>query len=321
MTKLPLTLAIRNYDYIGPLACGDVTAEGIDLKLDRDNATAMERAATDPSIQAGERSFSRHLLGLVAGDRSFIGIPIFTYCGFRHRCFYIRRNSNLRDFKDLEGKRIGLDAWPATGNTWCRAAMREQGVSIERIRWWVGPLDRGAPDQWTSSLPAYVQPVAPGQTLRNMLLAGELDALMLSYVPKGFYEPDSPLVRLYPDYRHVEQEYYRRTGVYPVFHIVAIRRETFERYPWVARSLYLALDRSRAIWQETRREFAETTPWALADMEEASALMGGDWQPNGVEPNLRAMQTLCDEQFAQGLSPKRLDATTVFTEFEQVMKG
>ena len=153
-----------------------------------------------------------------------------------------------------------------------------------------------------------------------MLLDGDLDALM-SQAPKEFFEPNSPIVRLIPDYRRAEQEYFRRTGVYPVHHIVGIRRELFDREPWVARSLYLALDESKRRWHESRRKLTDTTPWAQADIEESTALIGHDWSPNGVEPNRKTIQTLCDELHAQGLLAQPIDGATVFGEFERAMGG
>jgi 4,5-dihydroxyphthalate decarboxylase len=150
-----------------------------------------------------------------------------------------------------------------------------------------------------------------------MLIDGELDALMIALPPQGFYEPDSPIVRVIPDYRVAERAYYERTGLYPAHHIVGIRREIFERHPWVAQSLFDAFERSKSIWQG-RRRLAETTPWLLAEIEAATALMGTlDWQPNGVEPNRAMTAALCDELYAQGLIDQPLDPETVFAEFEQ----
>jgi 4,5-dihydroxyphthalate decarboxylase len=248
---------------------------------------------------------------------------MFPTRAFRHRCFFVLRDSGLGEFKDLEGKRLGTNGWPDTGNTWSRAALREQGVRLDRIDWWVGPIDDPAYDSSGHrpklNLPPNVQFTAPGATLRDMLLAGELDALMCPVPPKGFYDADSPFVRLIPDYPTAEKEYARRVGFFPAHHIIAIRREVFERHPWVARSLYRALNESRLQWQEARRGLAETSPWLRADLEETTQLLGYDWQPYGVEPNLKMIQALCDEELAQGLIEQPLVASEVFAEFEQAM--
>jgi 4,5-dihydroxyphthalate decarboxylase len=321
VSKLAINVVTKNYDHLAPLACGDVVAEGIDLSLDR--KTSMIQFLLDPTFHAGEMSFSQYLIRLSQGERDFVGMPVFPTRAFRHRCFFVLRDSGLEEFKDLEGKRVGTNAWPDTGNTWSRAALREQGVQIDQIDWWVGPIDDPSYDSFGHrpklTLPSNVQPTAPGQTIRDMLLDGELDALMCPIPPKGFYDPDSPIARLFPDYRQVEQAYARRVNYFPAHHIIAMRREVFERDPWVARGLYQAFDRSRVQWQEERRRLAETSPWLLADLEDTTELLGHDWQPYGVQRNRRMIQALCDEELAQGLIDQPLDPSRVFAEFEQVM--
>ncbi len=321
VSKPIITLVMKDYDYIAPLACGDVEVEGVSLKLDRDTPRALDRTLADASIDAGELSFSRHVLRLAAGDCSIVGLPFFAYRGFRHRCFFVLRGSGLHDLRQLEGKRVGTNEWPASGNVWSRALLREQGVAISDIRWWVAPVDNPKTARRPQGdLPPYVQLAPLDRSLRDMLLDGELDALMCPLPPSGFYDVASPIVRLYPDYRRVEQDYYRRVGVYSPHHIIGIRREAFERNPWVARSVFNALDQSRLLWQERRRAWAEPTPWYQAELEEITALMGHDWQINGVEPNRKAIQAFCDELFAQGLIAHPLDGAAVFSEFEEVMK-
>lgn len=321
MGKLALTLVVKDYDHIAPLACGDVEAEGIELHLVRDTPGALDRTLNDPTVHAGELSFSRHLTRLATGDRSFVGIPVFTTRVFRHRCFFVRRGSDLRSLKELEGKRIGTNEWPATGNVWCRAVLREQAVRIDRIGWLVGSIDGAPSNRPQGGLPPYAQLNASGRPLRDLLIEGELDALMCPLPPQGFYEAGSPIVRLFPDYPRVEREYFLRTGVFPAHHMIGIRRELFERDPWVARSLYAALDRSKALCRQKVTALPETTPWLLDGIEGAVALMGEDWRPYGVEPNRRMTWLLCDELFAQGLLPRQLDEAVIFEEFERVVAG
>ncbi len=318
MDTSAITLVMRDYDYLALLYGGDVTTDGLRLTIDR--KTSIIQALTDPSIIASELSFSRFLIGFSKGERGFVGIPFFPTRAFRHRCFFVRRDGGLHDLKALEGKRVGTNSWPDTGNTWTRAALRDRGVRIDRIRWWVGPLDETYPVRAQSGLPAYVQEAPDGKTLREMLLTGELDALMCPFPPKGFYEPNSPIVRLIPDYRRAEQEYFKRTGIYPAHHIIGLRRSTFEQDPQVAVSLYQTLDRARQLWQQRRLFMAELTPWTLTDIEETAALMGTDWQPSGVSANRKVIAALCEEELAQGLVDRPIDPTTVFAEFDAVLK-
>ena len=214
MARLALTLVIKDYDYLGPLTAGDVVAEDLDLTLDRDTPKALDRTLADASILAGEISFARHIARLAANDHTFVGIPFMPTRGFRHRALYTLKGSGIESIQDLVGKRVGTNEWPATGNTWSRAMIREAGVEIESIKWSVGFIAGASAGRPQGSLPPYVTDATGGRSLTAMLLDGELDALM-SQTPKEFYDPGSPIVRVYPDFRKEEQAYYKRTGDLP----------------------------------------------------------------------------------------------------------
>ena len=318
--KLQLTLVTKNYDFFAPLACGDVVAEGIDLKFERDTANALDRTLADPSIGAGELSLSRQLARLTSGDLSFVGIPVFPQRAFRHRCFFVRRDSGLHSFEQLAGKRIGCNEWPASGNTWSRAILTHHGVPIEGIQWLVGSIDGKPSNRPQGNLPPHVKAVSD-KTLLSMMLDGQLDALMCPHPPKGFDDKASPVVRLIADYRQAEMEYYRRTGLFPIIHVIGVRRAVYEQHPWVLASLFKALDDSKKLSQANRKKLSDTTPWLIAEIEDATALFGSDYYPYGVEAGRKTIQALCDEQFAQGLVPKRVDAAIAFPEFEAAMAG
>jgi 4,5-dihydroxyphthalate decarboxylase len=315
MSRPGIVLLTKDYDYLGPLAAGDVVPEGIDLTFVRSTATALNRTLNDPAVHAGELSFARHVIRIAEGDRSFVGIPFFIVRAFRHRCFFVRRGSSLRTLADLRARRIGTNEWPATGNTWSRAVLRDQGVSVQDIQWWVGPVDGAPSSRPQGVLPSNVRPAA-GRTLREMLYAEELDALMVPDPPAGFDAPESPIVRLLPDYVAAERDYYQRTKVYPAHHIIGMRREVFEKNRGAARALCAVLEASKAKWFERINELTETTPWLIAEIEESQALIGRDWNPSGVVPNATMIQALCDELLVQGLVSRRIAAAEVFQDFE-----
>jgi 4,5-dihydroxyphthalate decarboxylase len=150
-----------------------------------------------------------------------------------------------------------------------------------------------------------------------MLLASELDALMIPYPPKGFYDPDSPVVRLIPDFRTAEREYAARVGYYPAHHIIALKRDVFEQHPWVADRLLQAFSESLRAWEQSRLLLAETSPWLLADLEETVALFGNHWQDHGLEHNRAMIAALCEEEFAQKLVEQPIDPSAVFAEYEE----
>jgi 4,5-dihydroxyphthalate decarboxylase len=327
MSKVAVTFVAKDYDYLSPLALGDVTTDGIEVKFVRATVDALSRTMRDTTVDAGEMSFSRHLIRLSKGDRSFIAIPFFTMRVFRHRSFFVRRGGGLRSLKDLVGKRVGVDDWFATGNTWSRAALREAGIHVDKIAWWVGSTN-GTSSPTQDALPPYVQFVSGGRSLRSLLLDGHLDAIMCSYgggtgdpdsgPPEGFSDVDGPIVRLFPTYHQVEAEYYRRTGVYPAHHVVGMRQQVFDRNPVLALSLYQALEQSKALWYTKLGQITENMPWSLEAAEGARLVMGPDWNPVGTAPNRQMVQTLCDELLAQGHITRPIDGASVFEEFERV---
>jgi 4,5-dihydroxyphthalate decarboxylase len=311
-------MVLKDYDYLAPIACGDVVAQGIELILERDTPLGTDRVPHDPTIDAGELSLSRSIRRFADGDRTFVLIPFFPYRGFRHRCFFVRRGSGLRQLSDLAGKRVGTNDWPATGSTWSRAALREQGVRIDSIAWSVCPSNEADAARPQGNLPPYVRLAEPGRWLPDLLSSDEVDAIMGHVPPPGFAEPDSPIVRLYSDFRTVERDYYRRTGLYPIHHVLGIRREVFAANLWIAAELFRVLEASRRLWQKNRAEWAEATPWYQAEIEDVADLMGPDWHQNGLAVNHHVVQTLCDEMYVQGLTTERIDAATLFTEFPGV---
>jgi 4,5-dihydroxyphthalate decarboxylase len=319
MSALPLTIATRSYDFILPLVLGDVETEGLDLTVVR-GFRILERVLTDPAIQGGEASFSRYVQRLARGDRGFVGLPAFVMREFRHRNFFVRRDSGLRDLKDLQGTRIGLDGWPNSGNTWSRGLLREAGVPLDAVRWVVGAVNAGDPAPPADSLPAGVTAAPAGRTLRDLLVAGELDVLIVAWAPAGFYEADSPIVRLFPDFRRVEREYYRRTGLFPAHHIVVVRRDVVDAHPDAVPRLYTALSRAREHAAKQRLLLHESSPWQLAELEEEAALLGPGFEPYGARANRAMIAAFCAEQSAQGLVPRPIEADEVFAEFERLAR-
>jgi len=320
MTDLKLTCAIRDYDHIAPLRAGDVHPESIELTFDF-GPDVLNRVISLPEVAVGELSFGRYLIRLASGDTSIVGLPIFPTCLFRHRVFYVTNESPFQTLEDLAGARIGTNEWPATGNTWARAALRERGVQIEKIRWSVGTVDAPSPGSVKDPLPAHVQPAPAGRSLRTMLLDGELDALMIAYPPEGFYGPDCPIRRLIPDWVGAEKAYLARVGYIPAHHVLGIKRSLFEQHPWIVKSLFDAFDRSKRVWQENRLKLTDTTPWLMAEIEEARALVGEDWQPYGLRSNRAVISALCEEQYAQGLVEKPFDPAAAFVDFERLVPG
>ena len=314
MPTLPLTLAIRDYDFVTPLATGDVAADGLDLTLRR-SFDALQRVASDPAIGGGEASFSRYIQRFAAGDRSLVGLPLFVMREFRHRNFYVRRDSGLRVLAELAGRCVAVDGWPNSGNTWSRALMREEGVALDRVRWLVGRVHAHDAAPPSDALPPGVE--LSRRPLRDLLLGGELDVLIWAWTPEGFYESGGPMRRLFEDYRAAEQAHYERTRIFPAHHLVVLKRDVVDRYPEAVRLVYRAFEAARTRAAENRWRLHESSPWLLADLEAQARLMGPRYEPNGLGPENRCMiARFCEEQQAQGLIARPIDPDSVFAEFQ-----
>src|SRR5579864_3380663 len=187
MPNIPVTLITRNYAYVQPLANGDVRPNGLDLNLIRTWDALPRVAANSPDVHGGEASFGRYLLAMANGDRSVVGLPIFLMRGFRQRCFFVRADSNLRELSDLRGKRVGINEWPATGNTWARALLRDQGVDTFEMDWIVGQVSAGYKPVPNDPLPPGVRRDSD-HLLVDLLRDNAIDALVCPWPPDGFYD-------------------------------------------------------------------------------------------------------------------------------------
>ncbi len=318
MANRTIRMVIRNYDVITPLVAGDIVPEGIDLEFDR--VSSIGAFHSDATLDAGEMSFSGYLRQLDAGNAEVVGLPIFIMRGFRQRCFFVKRGSTLATLGDLDGKRIGTNGWPDSGNTWSRSLLRAEGIDIGNIEWFVGPID-GATDQAfghrfsTEGFPENVRSTPEGAALVELLAAGDLDAMMVPWPPRGFYEQDSPVIRLLADYPSHEEAYARQVGFCPGHHVIGIRSSALEKDPWIAQSLLDAFETARKLAEERSWMLADTSPWLLSDLERTSAILGADWQINGVEPNRAMIDTFARELHAQGIVQQQFDADAVFASF------
>ena len=314
MPTLPIVLATRDYDFVTPLATGDVVADGLDLTLLR-SFDALQRVGSDPAVHGGEASFSRYVQRFAAGDRSLVGLPIFVMREFRHRSFFVRRDSGLRTIAELAGRRVAMDAWPNSGNTWSRALMREEGVPVDRVRWVVGRVHAQDAPPPADALPPGVE--VSRRPLRDLLLDGDLDVLIWAWTPEGFYDTNGPFRRLIEDYRAAEQAHYRRTRLFPAHHLVVLKRAVVDRHPEVVRAVFGAFEAARARAADTRWKLHESSPWLLEDLEGQLRLMGPRFEPYGLGAENRHMVArFCGEQHAQGLIPRPVDPDSVFAEFE-----
>ena len=320
MTVIVNMLA-QDHDHYMPLAVGDVTIPGVDLRLKRVRLGVMvgmlERIYIDPELHVGEASFARYIARVADRDIGpVMALPAFVVRAFRHRGIYVRRGSKVRA-ADLAGKTIGISEWRATGNSWSRAVLSDAGVRTQDCKWILARADDTKKPPPSDELPSNVAFGKDSDSLVDLLASGAIDAFIAPLEPPTFYEAGCPIVRLFDDYEAAERDYFKRTGIYPGHHIVCVKRDFYEKHPDLTREIYQGMDQSKRSWDAYAKIFGQSTPWLLREIERAQELMGQDWRPYGIERNEAMIDALCRELFEQGLVPRRVDPSELFPDFEK----
>ena len=310
-----IRLALRDWDWVTPLALGDVRPDGFTLRIDRVGALP-EDLATDPNYDAGEVSLSRYALGRARGETGITGVP-HVLMRFRHRCIITTRDSGLTTLAQLAGKRIGLTGWQDSGNTWTRALLRREGIGVDDARWFLGRLTAAHPV--TDRLGGYGRPgrieAVPGERpMLELLQCGELDAVFTPFMPPGFFEAGSPFRQLLPDFRDAEIAYHHAVGYVPGMHLLGIKPAVVRDHPWLPQALGEVLDESARVWLDKRIKYSETTPWMLDELRRCARDLPPGWDRNGFAANERMIDDFLAEQQAQGLTPVRQSPRDLFPE-------
>jgi 4,5-dihydroxyphthalate decarboxylase len=306
--KLPLTLACGVYDRTVPFLTGAVTPEGIDLNyLQIEPQELFVRQGRHAEFDVAEFSLSTHVILSSRGDARFLGIPVFPTRKFRHGDIYVNVHAGIERPEDLRGKRVGTREYQQTAGIWIRGTLQhDYGVRPSEIEWYFGAFNEPGkfferiPIAWPSDVRAQVIPETT--CLDEMLDRGELDAILGPTMPRSFARGSANVRRLFADYPSVEVEYYRRTGILPIMHLVVIKRTVLERAPWTAVSLYKAFRRAKEVSDRRVRLSGTpfvTLPWLMLHLEERDRLLGGDPYVDGLDANrvaLDAFVSYCHEQ-------------------------
>jgi 4,5-dihydroxyphthalate decarboxylase len=320
MSKLRLSIACWNYDRTRALLENRVPIDGIELTyLNLPVEETFFRMLRHHEFDVAEMSLSSYVMSLFAEDPAFIAIPVFPSRFFRHSCIYINRDRGIREPKDLVGKRVGTPEYQMTAGVWIRGILNDEyHVPVTSVRYFSGGEEEpGRPEKLKLSLPPETQleAIAANKTLSAMLDAGEIDALYTARMPSTFVRGSGKVRRLFEDYQTVEREYYIRTKIFPIMHTVVIRRDVYDKHPWVAQSLYKAFVLAQ---REAYQELYQTAalkymlPWLIRHVEETRATMGQDFWPYGFEPNLHTLGTFLRYSYEQGLSQRLLTPQQLF---------
>ncbi|SJM48105.1 4,5-dihydroxyphthalate decarboxylase [Actinomycetales bacterium JB111] len=319
-SNLPLTLACARYDRTEALRRGDVAARGIDLTyLELPVEETFYRMVRFREFDVAELSLSTYVMTLDAEEPPFVAIPVFPSRAFRHSGIYVRRDSAITSPSDLRGNVVGVPEYQVTAAVWIRGILEElHDLPVSSVSYRTGGLhEPGRIEKVEFDLPTDVSvtQIAPNETLSGMLINGEIDAIYSPRTPAEAMYGDGKIVRLFSDYRATEQDYFRRTRIFPIMHVVAIRRDVYERNPWIARELSVAFYAAKAWAEEGLSETASlryTLPWLHAEVEATRELMGEDYWRYGLAPEDPTLATFLTYSHAQGLSKHLRDERDLF---------
>jgi 4,5-dihydroxyphthalate decarboxylase len=311
MTRLALSLSCFDYDRTRALIDGRVRPEGIDLTyvplMMPESAFRMLRFG---DFHASEMSLSWYSRTLFSEPRPFEAIPVFPSRMFRHSSIYVNTNSGIKEPSDLIGKRVGCPEYQMTAAVWIKGTLADDyGVPIDSVTYHTGGLEQPGRTEIPMNLNGriHVEPIARDRTLSDMLEHGEIDALYTAHAPSCFSRGAPSVRRLFPDYPAVEREYVKRTGIFPIMHVIVIKTDVLAANPWVAQSLTKAFEKAKTLAYADLRETTQLKymiPWLTAAGEDATELMGEDFWPYGLDANRVALLTFLRYSYEQQLVPE-----------------
>ena len=320
MTDLALSIAIGDYDRNRPLIDGAVQIDGADpvfMKLSPEEI--FFRAFRHQEFDVCELSFSSYAVGVSAGNNQYIAIPAFLSRAFRHSSIYVRNDKGINAPADLKGRRIGVAEYQLTANVWARALLEDEyGVKPSDCVWVRGGMEvADRPEKIKLELPADVelQKAPPGRTLNQMLADGEIDGYIGPRTLSCFDQGHPNVVRLFADSMNAAIEYYRKTSIFPIMHVVGIRRELVEQHHWLPMAVLKAFEASKAHALKALADTSATKvtlPFVEEQIENAVQLMGDDYWSYGFRNNRHVLDTFLDHHHRQGLSKRRVSPEELF---------
>ena len=315
----PLSIAVAPYDRTLPLMAGLVGIEGVTptfvtAPLEEIFARAFDEQAFDVT----ELSFSNYLYLTATSGCPYVGLPVFPSRAFRHSAVYIRTDRGISGPRDLAGRLVGVREYSMTAALVARGVLKDDfGLRAADVHWRYGPADQYDSQPIVRVHPRGVElePLTPSGNLSDALASGALDAVVAYKPPKAFLEGRPNIRRLFVDYPSIEADYARRTGIFPIMHLIGVRRELAEREPELCLSVCRAFDAARRYaverTKETQAPFT-SLPWAPAEIARADNVLGDDYWRYGVDANRAAIEALCRYSFEQGIAPRLLKPLELF---------
>ncbi len=319
MNKLQLSIAMGDYDRTRALLDGSVQIDGVDpVCMLLSPEETFFRAFRGVEFDISELSFSSYLVKASKGESPYIAVPVFLSRAFRHTSIWVRKD-RIKKPEDLKGKRIGVPEYQLTANVWARAILQDDfGVSPADIKWVRGGIDTpGRPEKIKLQLPADVQlENAPeGMTISDMLDRGEIDGFIAPRPPSGAALCNPNVGWLFDDPTATAKDYYRRTGVFPIMHVVGVKKELAQRHPWLPGAVLKAFTQAKAVALEKLADTSATKvtlPFVEEQLKAARDAMGNDYWAYGVAASRRTLETFVRHHFAQGLSSRLMSVDEIF---------
>jgi 4,5-dihydroxyphthalate decarboxylase len=321
MTRKKLTIATTDYDHFRDFRTGAVKAEGLDLNwLTLGHHEIFARFTFNREWDISELSFAKFMAQISRPDSDIIGLPVICSRLFRFSSFYVNKNSGIKTVEDLRGKRIGSPEWAHSAAVYMRGWMHNDcGVKLQDVHWYqAGTNAPGRIEKVDLDLPEGVKLTRVGdKSLAEMLASGEIDCAIIARPPTCFLEGDPNIERLFPDYLEMEEEYYERTRIWPIMHIIALKRHLLDDNPWIARNLYNAFEESKNRSLERLLDPAVSRyplPWLATYARRMRTLFDGDTFPFGIEKNRATFEQMMLYTYQQGIAQRHMTPEEIFPE-------
>jgi 4,5-dihydroxyphthalate decarboxylase len=324
--KVPIRFACGLYDRMQALYTGEVQPAGIDLDFINIDAPRVifDRMSGAKAFDVSELSSTEFITRAHAGDASFVALPVFPSRTFRHSFITVNRRAGIHTPKDLQGKRIGVPLYTMTAAVWIRGHLQhDYAVDLSGVTWIQGSINGKASHGTPSLLPmarsVQITENNSGKSLSQLLDEGEIDAIIGTSLPESRkHNPD--IQRLFPNFRAEERAYFRRTGIFPIMHLIAIKRSVYETHPFIGQSLYHAFCESKRVALHKMRDLVALRymlPWLTDDLDELDAVFGNDPWPYGLEANRATLSTLITYMTEQGLLATEFPVDQLFVPVEE----
>ena len=324
--ELPIDVAGYDYDRVRALIDGRVEIEGCNTRFEIASIGEMNTHAFSGPRTREVTEIGLHPFMLAYANDAFGAytlIPVFPLRVFRHKSIFIRSDRGIENPEDLRGKKIATTGYSSTSLTWIRGILQDEyGVTPEDVQWVISSKDSaakssGGPSKQENVLPEglSISMGSAGQDESDLLESGEVDALFHAAEPRAYIEGHPKVARLFPDSRATERAYFAKTGVFPIMHAVAIRKDVLEQNPWLAEAVFNAYSRAKQLTYDYLSKSAwykTSLPWVTQEMEETRALMGKNYWPYGIEPNRKALTALFRYSYDQGLSAREITIEELF---------